>query len=351
MKVLKQGYTFDDVLLLPRYSEFLPTEVNTATELGHLKLGIPVLSAAMDTVTEANMALAMHKIGGLGIVHKNLSPSDQASNVKQVKLQGGNVGAAVGISEVDKTERIAQLMEAGVDMLVIDTAHGHSKNVISTLKWVKAQNLKNLTLVVGNIATAEAAIELANAGADVVKVGIGPGSICTTRVIAGIGVPQLTAIFDVAEALKQTKVKVIADGGIRTSGDIVKALAAGAHAVMLGNLLASTFESPGEIVTLNDGSFKQYRGMGSLAAMKQGSKDRYFQAQVDDKKLVPEGVEGFVPIRGSVADVVHQLVGGLRAGMGYIGAANIAAMPDQARFIEISQASLSESHVHDVIVR
>lgn len=351
MKVLKKAYTFDDVLLLPRYSEFLPTEVNTETELGHLKLKIPILSAAMDTVTEATMALAMHTLGGLGVVHKNLTSIEQASHIKHVKMQGGVVGAAVGVSEVDKTERIANLIEAGVDMLVIDTAHGHSKNVIKTLEWVKNQKLKNLTLVVGNIATAEAAIELANAGADVVKVGIGPGSICTTRVIAGIGVPQLTAIFDVAEALKHTNVKIIADGGIRTSGDIVKALAAGAHAVMLGNLLASTFESPGEIVTLNDGSFKQYRGMGSLAAMKHGSKDRYFQAQVDDKKLIPEGVEGFVPIRGSVGDVVHQLVGGLRAGMGYIGAANLKAMPQQSIFIEISQASLNESHVHDVIVR
>lgn len=483
-KVVSDALTFDDVLLLPCYSETLPHEVDVSSYLSKtIKLHSPIISAAMDTVTEHELAACIARIGGLGIIHKNLTPEAQAEEVKLVKrsesgvvsnpitvsptdsiqhvksimekrkisglpvvqneklvglvtgrdirfesnearpvkeimtersklivmakknkdtpfdndlfenvknllqkhrikklpIVDGNdyliglitrrdienaikhpfaskdasgrllVGAAVGVTPIDTEHRIPALVDAGIDVLVIDTAHGHSKGVISTVAAVRKQYGNKFSIVAGNIATGAAAKALAEAGADCVKVGIGPGSICTTRIVAGIGVPQITAIMSVAEALAGTQVKIIADGGIKYSGDIVKALAAGAHTVMLGGLFAGTDESPGERISFQGKVYKRYRGMGSLGAMKQGSKDRYFQGtQSDNNKLVPEGIEGQVPYRGALSEVVHQLVGGVRAGMGYTGAKDICNLHEKAEFVKITTAGLRESHVHDV---
>ena len=472
-RFLGDSLTYDDVLLVPAYSEILPNEVNVSSKLTHsITLNIPILSAAMDTVTESEMAIAIAQEGGIGMLHKNMSIEQQASEVRKVKRSesgmihdpitlnknakvkdalniirefkiGGipiiddnhmligictnrdlrfeknperpiveimtkenlvtttgvkdlkeaesilqnykieklpvidkkgkliglitykdilkvksrpnackdefgrlRVGAAIGVTG-DSLLRAKALVEAGVDVITIDTAHGHSKGVAEVLKKVKKQFPK-LQIIVGNIATAEAALFLAKAGADAVKVGIGPGSICTTRVIAGIGVPQFSAVYQVAEALKNTKVCVIADGGIRFSGDIAKAIAAGAHSVMLGSLLAGTEESPGEMIIYEGRKFKLYRGMGSIEAMREGSKDRYFQSQTDDvKKLVPEGIVGRVPYKGLVGEELYQLVGGLRASMGYCGAANLEQLK-KANFIRITSAGVRESHPHDV---
>ena len=472
-RFLGDSLTYDDVLLVPAYSEILPNEVNVSSKLTHsITLNIPILSAAMDTVTESEMAIAIAQEGGIGMLHKNMSIEQQASEVRKVKRSesgmihdpitlnknakvkdalniirefkiGGipiiddnhmligictnrdlrfeknperpiveimtkenlvtttgvkdlkeaesilqnykieklpvidkkgkliglitykdilkvksrpnackdefgrlRVGAAIGVTG-DSLLRAKALVEAGVDVITIDTAHGHSKGVAEVLKKVKKQFPK-LQIIVGNIATAEAALFLAKAGADAVKVGIGPGSICTTRVIAGIGVPQFSAVYQVAEALKNTKVCVIADGGIRFSGDVAKAIAAGAHSVMLGSLLAGTEESPGEMIIYEGRKFKLYRGMGSIEAMREGSKDRYFQSQTDDvKKLVPEGIVGRVPYKGLVGEELYQLVGGLRASMGYCGAANLEQLK-KANFIRITSAGVRESHPHDV---
>ena len=472
-RFLGDSLTYDDVLLVPAYSEILPNEVNVSSKLTHsITLNIPILSAAMDTVTESEMAIAIAQEGGIGMLHKNMSIEQQASEVRKVKRSesgmihdpitlnknakvkdalniirefkiGGipiiddnhmligictnrdlrfeknperpiveimtkenlvtttgvkdlkeaesilqnykieklpvidkkgkliglitykdilkvksrpnackdefgrlRVGAAIGVTG-DSLLRAKALVEAGVDVITIDTAHGHSKGVTEVLKKVKKQFPK-LQIIVGNIATAEAALFLAKAGADAVKVGIGPGSICTTRVIAGIGVPQFSAVYQVAEALKNTKVCVIADGGIRFSGDVAKAIAAGAHSVMLGSLLAGTEESPGEMIIYEGRKFKLYRGMGSIEAMREGSKDRYFQSQTDDvKKLVPEGIVGRVPYKGLVGEELYQLVGGLRAGMGYCGAANLEQLK-KANFVRITSAGVRESHPHDV---
>ena len=474
-RFLGEALTYDDILLVPAYSEVLPNEVNVTTKLTHsIHLKIPILSAAMDTVTESDMAIAIAQEGGIGMLHKNMTIEQQAAQVKKVKrsesgmihdpitlhqdalmkdaLQimrdyriGGipvvdknnvligictnrdlrfeknpnrpikeimtsenlvtttgvkdlkeaenilqnykieklpvvdkkgkliglitykdilkvksrpnackdewgrlRVGAAIGVTK-DSVERARALVEAGVDIITIDTAHGHSKGVVEVLKKVKKEFPK-LQVIVGNIATADAARYLADAGADAVKVGIGPGSICTTRIIAGIGVPQFTAIYQVAEALKKTKVCVIADGGIRFSGDIAKAIAAGAHSVMLGSLLAGTEESPGETIIYEGRKFKLYRGMGSIEAMREGSKDRYFQSQTDDvKKLVPEGIVGRVPYKGLVGEELYQLVGGLRASMGYCGSNSIGQL-QQANFIRITTAGVRESHPHDVTI-
>ena len=472
-RFLGDSLTYDDVLLVPAYSEILPNEVNVSSKLTHsITLNIPILSAAMDTVTESEMAIAIAQEGGIGMLHKNMSIEQQAAEVRKVKRSesgmihdpitlnknakvkdalniirefkiGGipiiddnhmligictnrdlrfeknperpiveimtkenlvtttgvkdlkeaesilqnykieklpvidkkgkliglitykdilkvksrpnackdefgrlRVGAAIGVTG-DSLLRAKALVEAGVDVITIDTAHGHSKGVTEVLKKVKKQFPK-LQIIVGNIATAEAALFLAKAGADAVKVGIGPGSICTTRVIAGIGVPQFSAVYQVAEALKNTKVCVIADGGIRFSGDVAKAIAAGAHSVMLGSLLAGTEESPGEMIIYEGRKFKLYRGMGSIEAMREGSKDRYFQSQTDDvKKLVPEGIVGRVPYKGLVGEELYQLVGGLRASMGYCGAANLEQLK-KANFIRITSAGVRESHPHDV---
>ena len=474
-RVIYEGLTFDDVLLVPAYSEVLPREVNLSTRFARdLHLSLPLLSAAMDTVTEAKMAIGMARAGGLGVIHKNMSIEAQAQQVREVKraengmiydpvtiqpeqtvgealklmhdyhiggipvvnddriLQGivtnrdlrfqedlrrpiyevmtpmplittglntdlakaaeirrnekieklpvvdekgclrglltykditklsinplaskdkkGRLLAAAGVGVTrDTLDRVAALVASEVDVIVIDTAHGHSKYVIETLRKVRAA-YPNLLIVVGNIATGEAAKALAKAGADTVKVGIGPGSICTTRVIAGVGVPQLDAIHNVATALKGSDVTLIADGGIRYSGDMVKALAAGADSVMMGSMFAGVEESPGETILYNGRRYKSYRGMGSLEAMQQGSKDRYFQdVEEDIKKLVPEGIAARVPYVGTLSEVVYQLVGGLRAGMGYCGAKDLEALK-QAKFVRISNAGILESHPHDVTI-
>lgn len=472
-KFVKEGLTFDDVLLIPAHSKVLPKEVDTSTNLTkNIKLNIPVLSAAMDTVTEANMAIAMARQGGLGIIHKNMPIKAQAGEVDKVKRSENGVivnpfylnpdnkvyeaeelmskyhisgvpivdsekklvgiltnrdllfeedydqeisnvmtsehlvtasvgtdleaakgilqknkieklplvdennilkglitikdiqkaeeypnaakdkqgrllcGAAVGIGEGTK-ERIAALVEAEVDVVIIDTAHGHSQKVIDMVKEVK-DRYPELNIISGNVATAEATKALIEAGADAVKVGIGPGSICTTRVVAGVGVPQVTAVYDCAKEAKKYGVPVIADGGIKYSGDVVKALVAGASTVMLGSVLAGTEEAPGEKVIYKGRSYKVYRGMGSIGAMKMGSKDRYFQE--DDKKLVPEGIEGRIPYKGELADTIYQMVGGLRAGMGYCGAATVNDLIEKGQFIKITSAGLRESHPHDVTI-
>ena len=339
-RIIKEGITFDDVLLVPSYSEVLPKDVSLKTRFSkHIALEVPFASAAMDTVTEADMAIAMARAGGIGVIHKNMPAATQADEIRKVKAAGYKVAAASGITK-DALERVSKLVEAGADAIVLDSAHGHSKGVIDALKAVK-KAFPEVDVVVGNIATAEAARDLIAAGADALKVGIGPGSICTTRIVAGVGMPQLTAIADVAAVAGD--VPVIADGGLRYSGDIVKALAAGASCVMCGSMVAGTDEAPGEVM---DG-MKCYRGMGSVDAMQQGSADRYFQN--GGGKLVPEGVVAKVPYKGSVADVLFQLTGGLRSGMGYTGSADIPALWN-ARFVKISPATVRENHPHDVTI-
>lgn len=474
-KFAKEGLTFDDVLLVPAKSEILPREVSVKTELSpNIKLNIPLLSAGMDTVTEAEMAIAMARQGGLGIIHKNMSIEEQAENVDRVKRSESGVitnpfylmpdnqvfdaehlmgkfrisgvpivnnkeerilvgiltnrdlrfiqdysitisevmtsenlvtapvgttleeaekllqqhkieklpivdennvlkglitikdiekviefpqsakdkqgrllvGAAVGVT-ADALKRIEKLVEAGVDALVLDTAHGHSKGVIDKVREVR-EKYPDVDLIAGNVATAEATRELIEAGANIIKVGIGPGSICTTRVVAGVGVPQITAVYDCALEAKKYGVPVIADGGIKYSGDMVKALAAGAHAVMLGSLFAGVSESPGETEIFQGRQYKVYRGMGSVGAMKSGSKDRYFQDTEESKKLVPEGIEGRVAYKGPLADTTHQLLGGLRSGMGYCGSKDLEALREEAKFIRMTGAGLRESHPHDI---
>jgi IMP dehydrogenase len=471
---MKLGLTFDDVLLYPGASEVLPVHTSLKTDLGKIKLNIPIVSAAMDTVSTAPLAISLALQGGISVIHKNMSIEEQAREVRTVKrwesgvvldpitldvnepvskafeisckqkisgfpvLSNGKlagiitgrdlrtvtdrnlkvkdvmtkeklitappniplakakeilnkerieklllvdkknnlkglitltdilkrevnpeacldsngqlcVGAAVGTSS-DTFQRAAALVEAGVDMLVVDTAHGHHINVRNTVKNLK-KTYPSLTLVGGNVATAEGVRDLANCGADVVKIGIGPGSICTTRVVAGVGVPQFTAIQECSEEAAKHGVGIIGDGGIKYSGDIVKALAAGANAVMLGSLFAGTEESPGEIILADGRTFKSYRGMGSIGAMKEGSKDRYFQADVeDDSKFVPEGIEGRIPYKGPLRELVYQLTGGIRQAMGYIGAQNLSELRAKARFVQITSAGLKESHPHNIII-
>jgi len=474
MRVIQKALTFDDVLLVPAHSTVLPRDVSLRTQLTRrIQINIPLLSAAMDTVTEARLAIALAQEGGLGIVHKNLSAKEQAAEVLKVKrFESGvlkdpitipptmsvrevvtltrqhrfsglpvvegtkvvgivtnrdlrfetnldqpvsaimtpqsrlvtvkegtsldearallhkhrlervlvvneagdlrglitvkdmmkstehpdaakdelgrlRVGAAIGVG-AGTEERAELLAEAGVDVIIVDTAHGHSQGVLDRVRWVKS-NFPQVEVIGGNIATGDAARALVDAGADAVKVGIGPGSICTTRIVAGVGVPQITAIDNVATALKGSGVPLIGDGGVRFSGDIAKAISAGANAVMLGGLFAGTEESPGETVLYQGRSYKAYRGMGSLGAMQQGAADRYFQdSSANVEKLVPEGIEGRVPYKGPVGAVIHQLVGGLRASMGYVGCESIAAMHERAQFVEITSAGVRESHVHDV---
>ena len=477
MRIAQEALTFDDVLLLPAYSNVLPRDVNLTTKLTRdININIPLLSAAMDTVTESRLAIAMAQEGGLGILHKNMTIEEQADEVRKVKkfesgvvrdpitvgpkttigevveltrankisgvpvvdghdlvgivtsrdlrfetrfdnpvslvmtpkeklvtveentdrevvlgllhehriekvlvvdnefhLQGMitvkdiqkssdnplaskdeqerlRVGAAVGIGP-ESQERVAALEQAGVDVIVVDTAHGHSQGVLDHVKWVKT-SYPNLQVIGGNIATGEAAVALVKAGADAVKVGIGPGSICTTRIIAGVGAPQISAISNVAKALKGTGVPLIADGGIRYSGDIAKALVAGAHTIMIGGMFAGTEEAPGEVELFQGRAYKSYRGMGSLGAMqqKQGSSDRYFQEASEADKLVPEGIEGRVAFKGNLGPVVHQLLGGIRASMGYTGSATIEDMRTKPEFVRVTSAGMNESHVHDVTI-
>lgn len=353
--------TYDDVLLLPAYSEVLPHEACTEVSLGpKLTLPVPLISAAMDTVTEYQMAIAMALCGGLGVLHKNLSVADQAAMVAQVKAHQAQPGAAidpegrlvvaaaVGVG-ADGLLRARAAAAAGVDLVVVDTAHGHTRGVLDAVRAIKREH-PDLLLAAGNVATADATSALAQAGADLVKVGIGPGSICTTRSVSGVGVPQLTAVMGCVVAARDAGVRIIADGGIKESGDIVKALAAGAHAVMLGSILAGCQEAPGEIVEHEGQKLRRYRGMGSLGAMRAGSADRYFQGpnHGSSKKLVPEGVEAAVLVEGPVAEKMAALAGGLRSGMGYLGAQNIAILARDAQFVRQTFAGLKESRVHDV---
>ncbi|MGA1158608.1 MAG: IMP dehydrogenase [Candidatus Nanopelagicaceae bacterium] len=354
-KVAMLGLTYDDVLLLPDASEVVPSEVDTKSFLTRkIQLDIPLVSAAMDTVTESKMAIAMAKLGGIGIIHRNLPIAQQVTHAKLVKGAGLRVGAAVGVGD-DGFERASSLIEVGVDVVVVDTAHGHHRAVLEAIERIK-NKYSNQEIIGGNVATRAGAQALINAGADAVKIGVGPGSICTTRVIAGVGVPQVTAIMEAAKACKKADVPLIADGGLQYSGDIAKAIVSGADTVMLGSLLAGCDESPGELLELNGEKFKRYRGMGSLGAMqsrgesKSYSKDRYMQDDVlSEDKLVPEGIEGKVAYRGAVATVVHQLVGGLRSGMGYAGAPDISTLQRRGRLIQITSAGLQESHPHDVL--
>jgi IMP dehydrogenase len=345
--------TFDDVLLRPMPSDILPHEVSLAARLTQrLTLRIPILSSAMDTVTEGRMALLLARLGGLGVIHRNLTIEAQAAEVRMVKAHATAeapllVGAAIGTSAA--LERADALIDAGCDVIVVDTAHGHSRKVLETVAALRARH-PALHLIAGNVATGEGTEALIDAGADAVKVGVGPGSICTTRVVAGVGVPQLSAILECAAAAAPRGVPIIADGGLRASGDVVKALAAGADTVMLGSLLAGTEEAPGEVIYVRGTAWKSYRGMGSLGAMNQGSKDRYFQQGVQAEKLVPEGVEARVAYKGPAEHVLHQITGGLRAGMGYTGAPDLPALQRNARFVRITPAGLRESHVHDVTV-
>ena len=348
MEAIKEALTFDDVLLLPRYSNVLPSETNLSLNLTKkIFLNTPFLSSAMDTVTESNMAIAMAKSGGIGIIHRNLDIKKQSKEVKIVKKKNLFVGAAIGTSEED-IKRAKFLVNSGVDLIVIDTAHGHSEKVLKILSKVKRDNNK-ISICVGNIATAEAAKKLYNSGADIIKVGIGPGSICTTRMVAGVGVPQLTAIMEVSQALKGKKIKIISDGGIKFSGDIAKALAAGADAIMMGSIFAGTEESPGKKFKIKNKFYKQYRGMGSIGAMSSGSSNRYFQKNYKDKsKFVPEGVDGRVEYKGNVSKIIYQLKGGLRSSMGYIGAKKLNDIKKNAKFVKITKAGFYESMVHSV---
>ncbi|MGV2848127.1 IMP dehydrogenase [Limosilactobacillus fermentum] len=364
-KFAKKGLTFDDVLLIPAESHVLPNEVDLSTQIAkNLKLKVPFISAGMDTVTESSMAIAMALQGGMGVIHKNMSIQAQAGEVANVKSVALNsmmshaavddqnrllVVAAVGVTS-DTFERAEALFKAGADAIVIDTAHGHSAGVLRKISEIR-DHFPNETLIAGNVATGEGTRALFEAGVDVVKVGIGPGSICTTRVVAGVGVPQITAIYDAASVAHEFGKAIIADGGIKYSGDIVKALAAGGNAVMLGSMLSGTTEAPGEVYEDNGKKYKSYRGMGSVGAMAQshGSSDRYFQGGVNEaNKLVPEGIEARVEYKGDVSDVIFQMVGGLRSGMGYVGAGDIQTLINQAQFVQITNAGLRESHPHDV---
>jgi IMP dehydrogenase len=354
-KVLMLGLTYDDVLLLPDASDVVPSEVDTKTQLTRkISLDVPLVSSAMDTVTESEMAIAMAKAGGIGIIHRNLSVEEQVTHAKLVKGAGLLVGAAVGVGD-DGFARAQALIDSGIDVVVVDTAHGHHRAVLDAIERIK-KKYSDQEVIGGNVATRAGAQALINAGADAVKVGVGPGSICTTRVVAGVGVPQVTAIMEAAKACKKSDVPLIADGGLQYSGDIAKAIVSGADSVMLGSLLAGCDESPGELIEIDGRKYKSYRGMGSLGAMqsrgekKSYSKDRYMQDDVlAEDKLVPEGIEGKVAYRGSLATVVHQLVGGLRSGMGYAGAATIDDLKRNGRLVQITFAGLQESHPHDVL--
>ena len=349
MVPIKEALTFDDVTLIPKYSAILPSEVNTSIELTkNLKLKIPLLTSAMDTVTESKMAISIAKAGGIGVIHRNLDIKKQIFEIKKVKKNKLIVGAAVGAGPKE-LQRAKDILKEGVDLIVVDTAHGHTKKVSEIVKYIKKIKDKKTALCAGNIATPEAAKFLLKLGVDIIKVGIGPGSICTTRLVAGIGVPQLSAILSVRKGIKNKNVKIIADGGIKYSGDLAKAFAAGADAVMIGSLLAGTYEAPGKIIKKNGKFFKSFRGMGSIGAMNKGSADRYFQfKQKDISKYVPEGVEGFIRYKGSVGSVIYKLIGGLKSSMGYLGSKQIKYLRNKPKFVKITKAGFYESMVHNV---
>lgn len=356
--------TFDDVLLIPHYSNILPDAADVSTNLTKkINLKIPILSAAMDTITETQMAICLALNGGMGIIHKNMSLNEQIKMINDVKnfnlsqnqlnlacvdeKQKLRVGVAIGISDVNDHELtyLKKLITTKVDVLVLDSAHAHTESIMNEIKKIK-KFYPYVQLIVGNIATTKAAVDLINLGVDGLKVGIGPGSICTTRIVSGVGVPQLSAIANVVEVARKHNIPVIADGGIKYSGDITKALAIGANAVMLGNVFAGTDESPGEVVEINGQKYKNFRGMGSISAMKKGSSARYFQK--NSSKFVPEGVEAFKLHKGSVQDVIYQMIGGLKSGMGYLGAINLTKLYEHAEFIQITPAGKQESHPHSL---
>ena len=349
MGTIKESLTFDDVLLIPQYSSILPSETDITIDLTRkVMLKVPFLSSAMDTVTESKMAIAIAKAGGIGIIHRNLNIKKQVEEIKKVKKQKLLVGAAVGAGS-NELARAKAILKEGINMIVVDTAHGHTKKVSEMIKFIKKEKNSKTALCAGNIATAEAARYLDKLGVDIIKVGIGPGSICTTRLVAGIGVPQLTAILNVRNAIKKSKVKIISDGGIKYSGDLAKAFAAGADAVMIGSLFAGTDETPGKLIKKNGKLFKSFRGMGSVGAMNKGSADRYFQSkQKDNSKYVPEGVEGLAKYKGKVDKVIFKLVGGLRSSMGYLGSKQIKYLRKKPQFIKITKAGFYESMVHNV---
>lgn len=359
----KDALTFDDVLLVPQYSEITPDMADVSTKLTNtFKMNVPFLSAAMDTVSEHKLVTALALAGGLGVIHKNMSIADQAKEVEMVKnYEFDNeknkralidkkgrlcVGAAIGVT-ADMMDRVHALVDAGVDVFVLDSAHGDSKNIINAIKNLRLE-YPSMELIAGNVATYEGALDLMKAGASAVKVGMGPGSICTTRIIAGIGVPQLQAVMDCARASKEMNVPIIADGGIKYSGDVVKALAAGANTVMLGGLFATCEEAPGDIYESNGKKYRTYRGMGSIEAMAKGSTDRYFQT--GHKKFVAEGVQGIVEVKTTVEELVFQLIGGLKAGMGYCGSKDISTLQEKGTFIKITNNALLESHPHDISI-
>ena len=348
MGIIKDSLTFDDVTLVPQYSSVLPSDTITNCSLSKsLNLKVPLLSSAMDTVTESRMSLALAKFGGIGVIHRNLSIEKQINEVHKVKKKNYLVGAAIGVNDKD-LERVEELVRIKTDLIVIDTAHGHTKKVLNMVKKIK-KRLKNSALCVGNIATGKAARFLADNGVDIVKVGIGPGSICTTRLVAGIGVPQLSAVIDVKRSLKKYKTKIISDGGIKFSGDLAKAIAAGADAIMIGSLFSGTNESPGKIISYKGKMYKSFRGMGSVGAMNAGSADRYYQKKNKDiKKYVPEGVEGLVKYKGPVEKIIYNLIGGLKSSMGYLGAKNLKDLNERGEFRKISKAGFYESMVHNV---
>lgn len=359
----KDALTFDDVLLVPQYSEITPDMADVSTKLTNtFKMNVPFLSAAMDTVSEHKLVTALALAGGLGVIHKNMSIADQAKEVEMVKNYEFDiekykrvlidkkgrlcVGAAIGVT-ADMMDRVHALMDAGVDVFVLDSAHGDSKNIINAIKNLRLE-YPSMELIAGNVATYEGALDLMKAGASAVKVGMGPGSICTTRIIAGIGVPQLQAVMDCARASKEMNIPIIADGGIKYSGDVVKALAAGANTVMLGGLFATCEEAPGDIYESNGKKYRTYRGMGSIEAMAKGSTDRYFQ--IGHKKFVAEGVQGIVEVKTTVEELVFQLIGGLKAGMGYCGSKDIPTLQEKGTFIKITNNALLESHPHDISI-
>lgn len=366
------GLTFDDVLLLPSYSDFSRSEIDLSVQLTkNIKLSLPFISAPMDTVTESKLAIELAKLGGIGIIHRNLSINNQAEEVLRVKKQGLLVGAAAGTSK-GFVERVEALVKAKVDVVLVDSAHGFSKSVIDAVKSIKTRFPKKTEVIAGNVATYDGAEALIEAGVDGLRVGMGPGAICTTRIISGMGVPQITAILETARAAKAKNIPVIADGGIKYSGDVVKALAAGASMVMMGSFFASTLESPGKTLKLtkeqvphrfqsifNHGAktflFKEYRGMGSKAAMKRGSEVKsedefHGKSYYKERVLVAEGVEGLVPVKGTVKELIDQAVGGIKSGMYYTGAKNIKELWKKARFMQITQASLVESHPHSILI-
>ena len=351
MVPIKEALTFDDVTLAPNYSEILPSETDTSVSLTkNLKLKIPLLSSAMDTVTESKMAIAIAKAGGIGVIHRNLDIKKQILEIKKVKKLKLLVGAAVGAGPNELT-RAKAIIKEGINLIVVDTAHGHTKKVAEIIKYIKKIKNNKIALCAGNIATPEAAKFLIKLGVDIIKIGIGPGSICTTRLVAGIGVPQLSAILSVRNNIKNKNIKIISDGGIKYSGDLAKAFAAGADAVMIGSLFAGTDETPGKLIKKNGKLFKSFRGMGSVGAMNKGSADRYFQTkQKDISKYVPEGVEGFVKYKGNVKNIIYKLIGGLKSSMGYLGSKNIIKLRDKPNFVKITKAGFYESMVHNVDV-